>query len=167
MKTFFIGILITVVGGLILKFFEGRLFSDKTSKVLREITQISDEPSVKFVKVDGPARSEKNESIDKEIESLIKTADKAYGSSARNAEFSKVVRYALGFKKYDFAINAANKIYGSSDRNEAFELIIHKSLADNNYEVANLAVGYIYGSSKKNELLKKIVDSRIAVSKTK
>jgi hypothetical protein len=32
MKTFFIGILITVVVGLILKFFEGRLFSDKTSK---------------------------------------------------------------------------------------------------------------------------------------
>jgi len=167
MKTFIISILITVIGGLILKFFEGRFFSDKPSKGSQEITQISDKPSDKVVKVDKPARSEKNDSLDKEIQSLINIADKAYGTSARNAEFSKIVKYALGLKKYNFAINAANKIYGTTDRNNAFELIIHRSLADNNYEVANIAVGYVYGASKKNELLRKIVDSRVAVSKTK
>ena len=170
MKPFIASLIVTIIGGVVLKIIEVNFFADTSPKppqTEKLISQKKVQTPDKVIKNNRSSIESEIDNQEREILELMQIADKAYGVDSRNSEFLKVVKYSLHAGKFNLAINAADKIYGVTAKNDAFDLIIDRALLKGNYDVANSAASYIYGVTRKNEALKKILDSRISLNSIK
>lgn len=92
------------------------------------------------------------------LETLFIVAQKIYGSTERNTEYSKLIKLALIENKPGFSFKVAQQIYGSTERNEQYINIIDKCLALNMCSLALKIADQIYGSTERNAQYAKIIE---------
>ena len=162
----FWGVVTSIIGGIIVLILKGFLFSQ--GGFAESPLRIEAVKAVESVPVKD-SKSYKNTQIESEIndlEELLRIADKIYGSTPRDREYSKIIALALSEGKTAFAFTVADEIYGSNMRNTEYSKIISQCLSLGNYELAIEVAGSVYGSTPRNKEYKRIIAAVIQKRKT-
>ncbi len=93
------------------------------------------------------------------LQTLLNVASKIHGSTARNAEYIKIIKLSLNEEKPGFAFTVAKQIYGSTERNGQYSNIIDKSLKLKKYALAMKVAEQVYGSTERNIQYRKIIEA--------
>lgn len=147
----------TIVAGVVVLILEYSFFfqHDRTESPLK----VEAVRAVKSISVEDSSIYGKTqiESEIHDLRELLRIADKIYGSTPRNEEYSKIIDLALSEEKTEFALNVAKKIYGADTSNKEYSKIVSRCLSLGRYEFAVKVADEVFGSNPRNKEYGKII----------
>lgn len=176
-KQIFIGLLVTIVGGLTVTFMtnvfhqnkqepESKLVwnSTKSIELKKEIQhdsvseKIDPKSNTSLNEVNTIPTNNDGEWPDKKsLELAYETAKSIYYTKTKDKELIKIIPKALSLKEFDFAIKVAGSIYYSSTKDASYFLILDSLLENKQYKLARKVTDKIYYRQIRDEAKKKLI----------
>ena len=140
-----------------------------TESVVEGISEIANKESE--TKTNDTVKEEKKGtgkySLDKKYTKLFSLAKKVYGANSRNAEYVKVIDFAISDGNAGSAFIIAKEVYGANSRNAQLTKIINLAISQKKYDFAEVVANEVYGANSRNAEYSKILEARSKNSLTK
>lgn len=178
-KQIFIGLLVTIVGGLTVAFMTNVFHQNKQEpefKLVRNSTKsielkkeiqhdsvsekIDPKPNTSLNEVNTiPTNNDGEWSDKKSLELAYETAKSIYYTKTKDKELIKIIPRALSLKEFDFAIKVAGGIYYTTTKDSSYSLILDSLLENKKYKLARKVTDKIYYTKTKDEAKKNLISA--------
>jgi hypothetical protein len=154
MKTILASLAVAVVAGVVVLAIEYNFFQTKPSTAA---TSVSEQSKSTPVLANEANLNNPEPGSQEHLETLHKTAKQINSYIERDIELSKLVKYALDQKQYDYASAIAQDIYGYTTRDGVLALIVERANAARQFASANRAAKLVNSYITRDSLMKTIL----------